>query len=559
MIPRYVIKCYKNVTNIERKQEWYIMRVRIRMLIVAAVMLLGMFAGAQTALAQEQDSPVQSAPSDKRGLQSENGYLFYYKNDGYPQTGWKKIKKKIYYFRKDSAEAPLGSAVTGIQKIGSGMFCFNKNGVLQTGWQTVGGKRYCCAASGKLGQIGKMYTGIRKINKKYYFFDTDGRMITGWVLYKNKRYYFNKKKASANYGAAYTGWNTIGKDRYYFTTKGVMKQNCWIGNKYYVGSDGKMLKDTVTPDGYRVDSNGVKGKLASGLVEQNGDTYYYSSGKVQTGIKKVGKMRYYFGEDGVRQENGWVTVGSSKYYIVDGVIQTGWVVCDGKRYYFNSNGKLVTNKTVDGVQLGADGSAPLSASVLLIAGHGQGDCGAFQTYGSTTYYEENFTRQFATLVYNKLRSVAPGITVTMYDQNYNLYKVLCGASGPKPDFKAYDYILEIHFNALDDSLKDPKGDGKCHGTGMYVDPQKKEKDSEIDEKIVAAVAKASGLPVWGGGKGVFRDLNLLNARTARSQGVSYGLLETAFIDDRDDMKIYNKKKNAMALAVATTIKEYFGV
>ena len=31
----------------------------------------------------------------------------------------------------------------------------------------------------------------------------------------------------------------------------------WKGEYYYVGNDGVMLTDTITPDGYRVDAAGV--------------------------------------------------------------------------------------------------------------------------------------------------------------------------------------------------------------------------------------------------------------------------------------------------------------
>ena len=31
----------------------------------------------------------------------------------------------------------------------------------------------------------------------------------------------------------------------------------WVDVRYYVGSNGKMLKDTMTPDGHYVDENGA--------------------------------------------------------------------------------------------------------------------------------------------------------------------------------------------------------------------------------------------------------------------------------------------------------------
>lgn len=51
-------------------------------------------------------------------------------------------------------------------------------------------------------------------------------------------------------------WKEIGGKWYYFNQDGYMVCNAWIGN-YYVGADGAMLTDTITPDGYKVGSDGA--------------------------------------------------------------------------------------------------------------------------------------------------------------------------------------------------------------------------------------------------------------------------------------------------------------
>lgn len=503
--------------------------------------------------------PVFSEPSSKRGLQAENEYRVYYTGSGYLKTGWTKVKKAVYYFRPEATGGPRGSAVTGVQQIDGYSYYFDETGVLQTGWQTIGNKRYYFEPSGAPGTLGRMYIGLVKIGNSRYYFDEKGRMRSGWITCKNKKFFFTKGKKSKNYGAAYTGWHTISGAKYYFKANGVMKKSCWIGRKYYVDADGKMLKSCVTPDGYLVDAQGVRGKQANGFVRIGKKVYYYSNGQKAVGLKKIKGKRYYFKPNGVQVKKGLITVGANKYCIKDGVIQTGWVVYDGKRYYFKKNGKMATDTVVDGVSIGADGTPlNLKFSVLLIAGHGQGDIGARGVYGSTIYYEQNLTREFATLIQKQLKAIAPGISVTMYDQNYNCYQVMSGrSSGPKVDYKQYDYVLEVHFNATTDSLKDSTGDGRCKGVGMYVNSAKQ--NTAIDEQIVAAVAQAAGYPIWGGTRGISRAPLLYNARTAQGLGVSYGLLETAFIDDRDDMKVYTSKKKQMAKAVATAIRQYFGV
>lgn len=483
----------------------------------------------------------------------EEGFLFYYDTDGGRADGWQEADGDLFYFRPEAAEnAPAGSAAIGFQKIGKYSFYFDEQGRLQTGWQEIGGKTYYFTPSGDPGRVGAMYVGVKTIDGKRYYFDEKGRMRTGWLTYHDKTFYFSKSKSASKRGAAVTSWQTIGGERYSFNAKGVLRKNCWVSKKYYVGADGKMLKSCVTPDGYLVDDQGRKGKKASGFVKIGDNTYYYLSGERITGFKTINGCRYYFQKDGIRQESGWVTSGSKKFYIKDGVIQTGWQYCDGKKYYFSSSGRLVTNKTVDGIKIAEDGTVPIS--ILLIAGHGQGDPGAMGRYGTVLYQEFNFTREFSTLIYKKLKKLRPDINLVMYDQNYDCYQVIAKKkSGPDPNFKAYDYVLEVHFNATIESMKDSSGDGVCKGVGIYVNAAKK--NTAIDKSILAAVTQASGLPVRD--TGLWLSPGLLNAKTCQSLGVSYGLLETAFIDDKDDMTVYSKKKSDMASAVAKAISDYF--
>lgn len=53
-----------------------------------------------------------------------------------------------------------------------------------------------------------------------------------------------------------TGWVERDQNWYYLDEDHEPLTDQWIDNIYYVGSDGAMLRDTVTPDGQRVDKNG---------------------------------------------------------------------------------------------------------------------------------------------------------------------------------------------------------------------------------------------------------------------------------------------------------------
>ncbi len=50
-------------------------------------------------------------------------------------------------------------------------------------------------------------------------------------------------------------WRQIEDYWYYFNESGYMVTDQWV-DRYYVGSDGRMLTDTITPDGYYVDETG---------------------------------------------------------------------------------------------------------------------------------------------------------------------------------------------------------------------------------------------------------------------------------------------------------------
>lgn len=76
----------------------------------------------------------------------------------------------------------------------------------------------------------------REINGKQYWFDENGNMLEGW--------------------------RQDGSGAWYYLTpgQGALQTNTWLLYKnqwYYLGSDGKMLTDSKTPDGYLVNKEGI--------------------------------------------------------------------------------------------------------------------------------------------------------------------------------------------------------------------------------------------------------------------------------------------------------------
>ena len=77
----------------------------------------------------------------------------------------------------------------------------------------------------------------------WYYFDADGYMKMGWLESSGSYYYLNPI-IGTNSGKMLTGWQLIDQKWYYFSTEQGAKE-------------GSLLRNTVTPDNYQVDQNGV--------------------------------------------------------------------------------------------------------------------------------------------------------------------------------------------------------------------------------------------------------------------------------------------------------------
>lgn len=179
--------------------------------------------------------------------------------------------------------------------------------------------------------------------------------------------------------------------------------------------------------------------------------------------------------------------------------------------------------------------------ILLICGHGDGDPGAC----ACGYQEATLVREIAPKLKDILSNYA---TVTLFDTSKNMYKYLKAKNSF--DFKKYDYVLELHFNA---AANDKKGNGITTGTEILV--HNLESGTSVEEAIAKNIS-ALGFK----NRGVKKRANLLNMNTCKkAQGVSYALLETCFIDDLDDMNLYQAKKDEVINGIASGVIEGFGL
>ena len=224
----------------------------------------------------------------KRGSWKEDKigkwYSFY---DGkYPIKEWFEIDEKWYYFDKDGYMVKISWV---------GDYYLGNDGVMLVDTVTPDG--YRVDRHGKWDGKNKVKVGTWKDDAKgrRYIFSDNTFPIAKWLEINGKWYNFDKN--------------------------GYMVKNSWVGD-YYLGNDGVMLVNTVTPDGYRVDENGKWDKKP----------------KVQKGSWKSNNTGKWFEyPDGTYPRNQWKEI-------------------DSKKYYFNAYGYMVVNTWIDNHYLGKDGA-----------------------------------------------------------------------------------------------------------------------------------------------------------------------------------------------------------
>ena len=341
-----------------------------------------------------------------------NGKWYQYSDGTYEKSGFKKIQDKTYYFQSN------GYVKTGKLILDKDTYMFDADGVMVTGWY---GNYY-------FEKDGKMKTNA--FVDDYYLGD-DGQYVTSrWIHVDGKDYYMNaagQMTQNTWQGAYYLGkdgvmvkddftpdgyyvgangtyltsqWFKHGGKDYYVNGSGLVVKNAWQG-AYYLGSDGAMVKEDFTPDGFYCGKDGayltnqkvtVSGKdyylNAAGTLAKNqwsGDYYVDSNNNP---FKETWSGSYYLGSDGKYVKNQFTPDG---YYCgADGVYVTNrWIVVDGKDYYMNAYGKMTKDAWQGAYYLGSDGA--MLTNAFTPDGYYVGASGAYLTsqwfkHGGKDYY-----------------------------------------------------------------------------------------------------------------------------------------------------------------------------
>ena len=213
-----------------------------------------------------------------------DGHWNYFASSGVMKTGWLKDKESWYYLDPETGIMAVGS-----KEVDGKNYFFSSAGTMQVGWQWSNDSWHYYATSGAVqtgwlkdgeawyyleGKEGIMLVGLHQVDGKQYYFSKSGAMQTGWKWFDNHYRYFESN------GAMKTGWikdkgvwyylnpedgimlvglHKVNGDHYYFDESGAM-QTGWKqldGNWYYFQADGSLLKNATTPDGYKVNEEGI--------------------------------------------------------------------------------------------------------------------------------------------------------------------------------------------------------------------------------------------------------------------------------------------------------------
>ena len=305
-------------------------------------------------------------------------YWYYYGEDGTAYTyGVYEISGAQYYFDMysrmavsevctdgtNSYIADKNGQLTQVAKDGwflfDGDYYYVENGQLKTnGAYKINGSWYAFGYTGKM-CVDSDFNGFG--SSLYYRAKADGKLYCSeWYQDENKNWYYYKEDASMARGTT-----KIGETTYYFDVDGVLKANgaVEVGTSYRLADENGSWIQTpgwvcVSESWYYVLNDGT---LYTGILEENGATYYLSPKMAKNvGLLDVDGVAYQIAENGLatKAADGFYTgdVLNHLYYVSDGRIATkGWLNVDGNWYYFEEKDYLGiyyavagTNETIDG-------------------------------------------------------------------------------------------------------------------------------------------------------------------------------------------------------------------
>lgn len=191
--------------------------------------------------------------------------------------------------------------------------------------------------------------------------------------------------------------------------------------------------------------------------------------------------------------------------------------------------------------------------LLVMAGHGRNSDGSWDPGAvGNGYQEANLTRELRDLIKAAADRAGVPCDVAPDRNHYSYFK-----NGGQYDVSAYNYVLEVHFNAS--ATVDQSGDGIKKGSMVYIDQS--ETGHSVEDAILFNLYSLGSCQAWDGVVVAQRQWpsGLMVQSRVRAQGVSHAVLETCFISDWDDVSWYLANKTKIASAIVAGIQQGFGL
>ncbi len=198
---------------------------------------------------------------------NQNGIYYLTDSNGKKYSGWFIDSKEDWYYFNDSDK----SMKTGWHHDDKDGYWYylNSDGKMVTGWQTIDGNEYFFQPVRDMGNYhfnDEQEKWLYSINSKvpYGAMYVNTTTPDGSTVNESGVKVTENTTAGGNAGISNTansGWISENGKWYYVKADGTMASNGWHeieGKSYYFGSDGAMYANTTTPDGSKVDGNGVK-------------------------------------------------------------------------------------------------------------------------------------------------------------------------------------------------------------------------------------------------------------------------------------------------------------
>ena len=185
------------------------------------------------------------------------------------------------------------------------------------------------------------FDGLEDVNRVFYV------SLNAMASSKSTLWFYglgeNDASVSVSVRTLENGWLTDAEGHRMYYSEGEALTGVQKINRdfYYFGDDGYMQTGWQTVGG-KTYFFGEYGSALLGWQEIDGNTYFFEmDGTMLTGWGDVSDSRFYFGSDGIMR-TGWQKIGGKWYYLASGLMTTGWKKLSNKWYYFGTDGIMRT-------------------------------------------------------------------------------------------------------------------------------------------------------------------------------------------------------------------------